>query len=78
MRYFMMKNKVIGIIIIDYELEKTKEIKELSTKWKITEVLTGKKLELTDVLELYIIEIPKRNTNKGTNKSDCTMGYVFE
>ncbi len=52
-------NKVIGIIIIDYELEKTKEIKELSTKWKITEVLTGKKLELTDVLELYIIEIPK-------------------
>lgn len=52
-------NKVIGIIIIDYELEKTKEIKELSTKWKITEVLTGKKLELTDMLELYIIEIPK-------------------
>lgn len=52
-------NKVIGIIIIDYEFEKTKEIENLSTKWKIKEVTTGKEIELTDVLELYIIEIPK-------------------
>ena len=52
-------NKVIGIIIIDYDLEKTKEIENLSTKWKIKEVSTGKEIELTDVLELYIIEIPK-------------------
>lgn len=52
-------NKVIGIIIIDYDLEKTKEIQNLSTKWKIREVSTGKQIELTDVLELYIIEIPK-------------------
>lgn len=52
-------NKVIGIIIIDYNLEKTKEIEKLSTKWKVKEVSTGKEIELTDVLELYIIEIPK-------------------
>ncbi len=52
-------NKVIGIIIIDYEFEKTKEIENLSTKWKIKEVSTGKEIELTDVFELYIIEIPK-------------------
>ena len=52
-------NKVIGIIIIDYEFEKTKEIENLSTKWKVKEVTTGKEIELTDVLELYIIEIPK-------------------
>ena len=52
-------NKVIGIIIIDYELEKTKEVQKLSTKWKIREVSTGKQIELTDVFELYIIEIPK-------------------
>lgn len=52
-------NKVIGIIIIDYELQKTKEVKRLSTKWKIKEVSTGKEIELTDVLELHIIEIPK-------------------
>ena len=52
-------NKVIGIIIIDYEFEKTMEIENLSTKWKIREVNTGKEIELTDVFELYIIEIPK-------------------
>lgn len=52
-------NKVIGIIILDYEFQKTKEIENISTKWKVKEVLTGKEIELTDVLELYIIEIPK-------------------
>lgn len=52
-------NKVIGIVIIDYDFEKTKEIEELSTKWKIKEVTTRAELELTDALELHIIEIPK-------------------
>lgn len=52
-------NKVIGIIILDYEFEKTKEIESISTKWKVKEVQTGKEIELTDVLELYIIEIAK-------------------
>ena len=52
-------NKVIGIIIIDYEFDKTTKIENLSTKWKIKEVSTGKEIELTDVFELYIIEIPK-------------------
>ena len=56
--YYTELNKVIGIII-DYELEKTKGIGQLSTKWKIREVTTGKELELTDALELCIIEIPK-------------------
>lgn len=31
----------------------------MSTKWKIKEVETGKEIELTDVLELIIIELPK-------------------
>ena len=52
-------NKVIGIIILDYKFEKTKEIESIRTKWKVKEVLTGKEIELTDVLELYILEIPK-------------------
>ena len=52
-------NKVIGIIILDYNLEKTKEVEQISTKWKIKEVTTGKEIVLTDMLELYIIEIPK-------------------
>ena len=52
-------NRVIGIIVIDYNFEKTKEIEQISTKWKIKEVTTGKELVLTDMLELYIIEVPK-------------------
>ena len=52
-------NKVIGIIILDYNFEKTKEIERISTKWKIKEVTIGKEIVLTDMLELYIIEIPK-------------------
>ncbi|MCI8361888.1 MAG: Rpn family recombination-promoting nuclease/putative transposase [Clostridia bacterium] len=52
-------NKVIGIIIIDYEFDKTIKIEDLSTMWKITEVSKGEEIELTDVFELYIIELPK-------------------
>jgi len=71
-------NKVIGIIIIDYELDKTRKIKNLSTKWKITEVSAGKKLELTDVLELYIIEIPKaRDILKIEPKNELAQWVMF-
>ena len=52
-------NKVIGIIILDYNFEKTREIERISTKWKIKEVTTVKEIVLTDMFELYIIEIPK-------------------
>ena len=52
-------NKVMGIIIIDYEFNKTRKIEDLSTKWKIREVSKGEEIELTDVFELYIIELPK-------------------
>ncbi len=50
-------NKVIGIIILDYELDKTKNIEEISTNWKIKE--ETRFINLTDKLELFIIEIPK-------------------
>ena len=71
-------NKVIGIIIIDYELEKTKEIENLSTKWKIREVSTGKQIELTDVLELYIIEIPKaRKILKKEPENELAQWVMF-
>lgn len=71
-------NKVIGIIIIDYNLEKTKEIEKLSTKWKVKEVSTGKEIELTDVLELYIIEIPKaREILKKEPKNELAQWVMF-
>ena len=52
-------NKVIGIIIIDFPLEKTKALENICTEWKITEVTTGLNLVLTDMFQIYIIEISK-------------------
>lgn len=71
-------NKVIGIIILDYKFEKTKELKELSTKWKIKEVTTGNEIVLTDALELYIIEIPKaREIIKKDPKNKLAQWIMF-
>lgn len=52
-------NKVIGIIILDYNFEKLREIESMHTKWQIKETLTGQEIILTDLFELHIIEIPK-------------------
>ena len=52
-------NKVIGIIILDFPLEKTKALENICTEWKITEVTTGLNLVLTEMLQIYIIEISK-------------------
>ena len=43
-------NKVIGIIIIDYNFEKTREIERISTKWKIKEVTTGKEIVVLQLM----------------------------
>ena len=50
--------RTIVILISDYNLEKLKEIPEYVTKWNIREEKYGK-IILTDVLELYIIELNK-------------------
>lgn len=71
-------HKVIGIIILDYKFEKTKEIKRMHTKWKIKETLSGKEIELTDVLELHIIEIPKvRETIKKEPENILAQWITF-
>ena len=69
-------NKVIGIIILDYKLEKTREIKRLNTKWKIKEVLSSKNIELTDDLEIHIIEIPKVQEMLDRNKKDELAQWI--
>lgn len=43
--------------ISDFELDKTNEFEEYQTKWKIMEEKL--KIELTDLLEIDIIELPK-------------------
>ena len=59
-------NKCISILFIDFELEKLKEIPKYLTKWNIREETYGK-IILTDVLEFYIIEMPKINKYSSVN-----------
>ena len=61
-------NKCISILFIDFELEKLKEIPKYLTKWNIREEIYGK-IILTDVLEFYIIEMPKINKYSSVNTS---------
>ena len=51
-------NKCISILFIDFELDKLKEIPKYLTKWNIREETYGK-IKLTEVLELYIINLSK-------------------
>lgn len=71
-------NKVISIIILDYKFEKTKEIQSIHTKWKIKETLSGKEIELTDKLELHIIEIPKaKEALEKDSKNELAQWMMF-
>ena len=70
-------NKVIGIIILDYEFDKTKEIEKISTKWKIIEETAGISLDLTDKFELFIIEIPKARRMMESNQKDKLTQWML-
>ena len=59
--------KTICILIIDYELKKLEKIPKYITKWNLREEEYGK-IILTDVLELYIIELPKFTRYRGNKK----------
>lgn len=50
--------KSIAILITDYALEGLEEIQKYITKWNIRED-DYQKIILTDVMEIYIIELPK-------------------
>ena len=50
--------KGIAILISDYELSSLKKIEKYITKWNIREE-EYQKIILTDVMEIYIIELPK-------------------
>lgn len=51
-------NKTIAILIADFELDTLQNIKKYATKWNLREEEYHSVI-LTDVLEIYIIELPK-------------------
>ncbi len=60
--------KVIVILITDYEIDSLKEIKKYETKWNIREE-EYQKVILTEVMEFYIIELPKYEKYKEKTKN---------
>ena len=60
--------KVIVILITDYEIDTLKEIERYETKWNIREE-EYQKVILTEVMEFYIIELPKYERYKERTKN---------
>lgn len=62
--------KTIVILITDYELEGIKKVEKYSSKWNIREE-DYHQIILTDLMEIYIIELPKleRYKEKVGNKT---------
>lgn len=69
--------KSIAILITDYELEGLKEIEKYITKWNIREE-EYQKIILTDVMEIYIIELPKfdRYKEKTDKKLNSWVKFI--
>lgn len=61
--------KGIVILICDFEIKKFKKIPKYITKWNIREEEYHQKI-LTDVLEIYIIEMPKFEKYKQDVKNE--------
>ena len=61
--------RVIMVAILDYNLNLTKEIKKMETKWKLREE-NNKELVLTDKIEIDIIELSKVKDEYERNKQN--------
>ena len=61
--------RVVIIAIIDYELELTKDVEKMETKWKLRET-KNPHLVLTDEIEICIIELPKVRREYEKNKNN--------
>ena len=68
--------RVVIIAILDYEFEKTKEIEEMETKWKIM-CRKHPELELTNKMEIHIIELSKMRKSYYKNKEDKKSQWLM-
>lgn len=66
---YIEAKRVVIIAILDYNLDLTKEIKRMETKWKLREEI-DKDLVLTDKIEISIIELSKVKGEYERNKKN--------
>ena len=67
--------KVIVILLTDYEIDSLKEIKKYETKWNIREE-EYQKVILTEVMEFYIIELPKYEKYKDKTENEKLNKWI--
>ena len=68
--------KTIAIVLVDFELEKMKDIKEYITGWQIIEK-KHRKMIYSDDLEIYIIEIPKFRRQSNIDINDILTQWLL-
>ena len=68
--------KVVIIAILDFDLEITKGIERMETKWRIRED-ENTKLILTDALEIHIIELSKIKREYKKNKENRKVQWMM-
>ena len=68
--------KVVIIAILDFDLEITKGIEKMETKWRIRED-ENTKLILTDALEIHIIELSKIKREYKKNKENRKVQWMM-
>ena len=64
------------VAIIDFELEKTKDIKEMETVWELRETKNHQKI-LTQEIEIHIIEIKKAREMYKNNKNNKKAQWIL-
>ncbi len=69
-------HKTIAILIANFKINELKEIPKFCTKWQIREEEYTSVI-LTDVLEIYIIEIPKIKEDKGIARKELKEWLTF-
>ena len=68
--------KVVLVAIIDFEIKKTKDIKEMETVWKLIETKKRQKV-LTDEIEIHIIEMKKAREMYERNKDNAKAQWIM-
>ena len=68
--------KVVLVAIIDFEIEETKDIKEMETIWKMIETKKRQKV-LTDEIEIHIIEMKKAREMYERDKNNAKAQWIM-
>ena len=69
--------KTVSIIFVDFEIENLKCIPKYVSKWGVREEDFPSKTILTDVMEIYIIELPKVKKYQNKSSEDLKSWVKF-